>query len=219
MNNKTAVIIAGGLNTRINMIKPLINLGGKQLLIRIHDVLKEIFSEIILVIRQDQDGEIPDLGLALKMYVIEDEFPNKGPLSGIYSGLNSSINEEVFIIGADYPFLSKNFINYMSKLSEGKRSIFIKNREIINPLHAIYTKSEWQKIFLKNLNSDSQLSPKQIISKSKSNNLEFINYSKIKEEYKESLFDIDNLEDLKKAKQIITRKGHAIRPDIRPEGV
>ena len=40
-----------------------------------------------------------------------------------------------------------------------------------------------------------------------------------KEEYKESLFDIDNLEDLKKAKQIITRKGHAIRPDIRPEGV
>ena len=144
---------------------------------------------------------------------------NKGPLSGIYSGLNSSINEEVFIIGADYPFLSKNFINYMSKLSEGKRSIFIKNREIINPLHAIYTKSEWQKIFLKNLNSDSQLSPKQIISKSKSNNLEFLNFSKIKEEYKESLFDIDNLEDLKKAKQIITRKGHAIRPDIRPEGV
>ena len=126
MNNKTAVIIAGGVNTRINMIKPLINLGGKQLLIRIHDVLKEIFSEIILVIRQDQDGEIPDLGLALKMYVIEDEFPNKGPLSGIYSGLNSSINEEVFIIGADYPFLSKNFINYMSKLSEGKKSIFIK---------------------------------------------------------------------------------------------
>ena len=86
-------------------------------------------------------------------------------------------------------------------------------------MHAIYTKSEWQKIFLKNLNSDSQLSPKQIISKSKSNNLEFINFSKIKEEYKESLFDIDNLEDLKKAKQIITRKGHAIRPDIRPEGV
>ena len=76
-----------------------------------------------------------------------------------------------------------------------------------------------QSIFLKNLNSDSQLSPKQIISKSKSNNLEFINFSKIKEEYKESLFDIDNLEDLKKAKQIITRKGHAIRPDIRPEGV
>ena len=64
------------------------------------------------------------------MYVIEDEFPNKGPLSGIYSGLNSSINEEVFIIGADYPFLSKNFINYMCKLSEGKRSIFIKNKEI-----------------------------------------------------------------------------------------
>ena len=86
-------------------------------------------------------------------------------------------------------------------------------------MHAIYTKSEWQKIFLKNLNSDSQLSPKQIISKSKSNNLEFINFSKIKEEYKESLFDIVNLEDLKKAKQIITRKGHAIRPDIRPEGV
>ena len=53
MSNKTAVIIAGGLNSRIKMIKPLINLGGKQILIRIHDVLRDLFSELILVISQD----------------------------------------------------------------------------------------------------------------------------------------------------------------------
>lgn len=219
MSNKTAVIIAGGLNSRIKMIKPLINLGGKQILIRIHDVLRDLFSEIILVISQDQDSEIPDLGLALRMHVLEDIYPNKGPISGIYTGINSSINNEVFIIGADYPFLSKNFISHMFSISNENKSIFIKNKDILNPLHAMYIKNDWEDILLKNIKLYGNYSPKKIISESINNNIKIIDYTKLKEEFIESLFDINNLSDLKKAKGIITRKGHAIRPDIRPEGV
>ena len=89
----------------------------------------------------------------------------------------------------------------------------------MNPLHAIYIKSYWEDILLKNINLYGNYSPKKIILGSINKNIKIIDYTKIKGEFRESLFDINNLSDLKKAKGIITRKGHAIRPDIRPEGV
>ena len=51
MSNKTAVIIAGGLNSRIKMIKPLINLGGSKFSSEF-TCFKRSFSEIILVINK-----------------------------------------------------------------------------------------------------------------------------------------------------------------------
>lgn len=218
MNNKTAVIIAGGFNKRINMIKPLINLGGKQILIRIHESIKDLFSDIILVVRKNQDDDIPDLGIDLNMYIVEDVFPNKGPLSGIYSGIKNSINQQVFIIGGDYPFLSKEFIKLLLNKSKNNKSTFIQDNSIINPLHAIYIKNDWEKIFKTYLSEELELSPKKII-KDNNNNNNFIDYKNLKSQFKQSLFDIDTLEDLKEAKKVIKKNMQTIRSDIRPEGI
>ena len=76
MINSSAIVIAGGKNKRINMVKPLINLGGKQILIRINDVLSKLFSETILVIRKDQSDDIADLGMVLGMHIVEDKYEN-----------------------------------------------------------------------------------------------------------------------------------------------
>ena len=218
MNNKTAVIIAGGFNKRIKMIKPLINLGGKQILIRINESIKDLFSDIILVIRKNQDDDIPDLGIALNMYIVEDFYPDKGPLSGIYSGIKNSINQQVFIIGGDYPFLSKEFIKLLLNKSKNNKSTFIKNNSIINPLHAVYIKNDWEKIFKTYLTEKLELSPKKIITDNKNNN-NFIDYKNLKPLFKQSLFDIDTLEDLKEAKKVIKKNMQTIRSDIRPEGI
>ncbi len=218
MNNKTAVIIAGGFNKRIKMIKPLINLGGKQILIRINESIKDLFSDIILVIRKNQDDDIPDLGIALNMYIVEDIYPDKGPLSGIYSGIKNSINQQNFIIGGDYPFLSKEFIKLLFNKSKNNKSTFIKNNSIINPLHAIYIKNDWEKIFRTKLSEELELSPKKIISQNRKNN-NFLDYKDLKPDFKQSLFDIDTLEDLREAKKVIKRNMQSIRSDIRPEGI
>ena len=218
MNNKTAVIIAGGFNKRIKMIKPLINLGGKQILIRINESIKDLFSDIILVIRKNQDDDIPDLGIALNMYIVEDIYPDKGPLSGIYSGIKNSINQKIFIIGGDYPFLSKEFIKLLLNKSKNNKSTFIKNNSIINPLHAVYIKNDWEKIFKTYLTEKLELSPKKIITDNKNNN-NFIDYKNLKPLFKQSLFDIDTLEDLKEAKKVIKKNMQTIRSDIRPEGI
>ncbi|MBC79009.1 MAG: hypothetical protein CL745_05350 [Chloroflexi bacterium] len=219
MNKYSSVIIAGGKNKRINMIKPLINLGGKQIIVRINEILKEIFSEIILVIRKDQNDDIPDLGMAMGMHIVEDIYPDIGPISGIYTGLNESINEKVFVIGGDYPFLSKDLIINMTNKSNKDKSVFVKNKNIINPLHGIYIKKTWEEKLYKNIQNKKFSTRKIIDENHNKKNCELLDFEKFDKTFKESLIDIDTLEDLKKARKIIYSKNQTIRPDIRPEGV
>ena len=152
------------------------------------------------------------------MYIVEDIYPDKGPLSGIYSGIKNSINQQNFIIGGDYPFLSKEFIKLLFNKSKNNKSTFIKNNSIINPLHAIYIKNDWEKIFRTKLSEELELSPKKIISQNRKNN-NFLDYKDLKPDFKQSLFDIDTLEDLREAKKVIKRNMQSIRSDIRPEGI
>ncbi len=107
MENKTAIILAGGSNKRIKMLKPLINVKGEKILVRINDSIKDIFSQILLVVRKNQNDSITKLGKDLGMEIVEDFEENTGPLAAIYSGLTAAKNNEVFVIGSDYPFLSK----------------------------------------------------------------------------------------------------------------
>ena len=219
MNKYSAIVIAGGNNKRINMIKPLINLGGKQIIIRINEILKDIFSEIILVIRKNQSDDIPDLGMAMGMHIVEDIYPDIGPISGIYTGLNESINNKVFVIGGDYPFLSRKLIFEMIQKSNNNKSVFVKNKNIINPLHGIYIKNLWEETLIKNIKKN-KFSTREIINENINNkNTHLLNYETFDNNFKNSLFDIDTLNDLKKAKKIIFSKKQTVRPDIRPEGL
>ena len=199
MENKTAIILAGGSNKRINMLKPLINVRGEKILIRINNSIKEIFSQILLVVRKNQNDSITKLGKDLGMEIIEDSEKNIGPLAAIYSGLKNSKNNEVFVIGSDYPFLSKDFIFFMLNLSKNKRSVFIKYDKVINPLHAVYLKTQWESVLRKYLQTKSIFSTNKIIQENKNIDKKIIEYNNLKKSYQNSLFDIDTIEDLSKA--------------------
>ena len=199
MENKTAIILAGGSNKRINMLKPLINVRGGKILIRINNSIKEIFSQILLVVRKKQNDSIVKLGKELGMEIIEDSEENIGPLAAIFSGLKNSKNNEVFVIGSDYPFLSKDFIFFMLNLSKNKRSVFIKYDKGINPLHAVYLKTQWETVLRKYLQTKSIFSTNKIIQENKNIDKKIIEYNNLKKSYQNSLFDIDTIEDLSKA--------------------
>ena len=199
MEKKTAIILAGGSNKRINMLKPLINVRGEKILIRINNSIKEIFSQILLVVRKNQNDSITKLGKDLGMEIIEDSEENIGPLAAIFSGLKNSKNNEVFVIGSDYPFLSKDFIFFMLNLSKNKRSVFIKYDKGINPLHAVYLKTQWETVLRKYLRTKSIFSTNKIIQENKNIDKKIIEYNNLKKSYQNSLFDIDTIEDLSKA--------------------
>ena len=87
--------------------KPLIALGGKLMLARVSDTLKSLCKEAIVVVRPGQDDDVPDLGIALGMHVVTDVADADGPLSAISAGLSAATTTLAFVVGADYPFLSR----------------------------------------------------------------------------------------------------------------
>ena len=111
-----------------------------------------------------------------------DIFKGAGSLGGIYTGLFHSMSEYNFVAACDMPFLDREVISRVIKLSEGWNATapFIMGR--YHPLHAVYSKkcikpieemiksqdlritNLFQKIKVKRLEEKEWLSGEQIMS-------------------------------------------------------
>ena len=212
----------------MNVPKPLLGLGGKLLLARVADTLKSICREQIIVVRPGQEDDIPDLGIALGMHVITDLPGYDGPMSGMAAGLKASTTPLAFVIGADYPFLSRALILEMMRRSqvgnaEGYSAVFIRHPNGVNPLHAVYPASPWTQLFAEALAGgvlspmavvlaaiDADEHPVQIMTEDE---VERIDPRLL------SLLDVDTLDDLSASKRIIDTRFHRVRPDLKRGGI
>ena len=227
----TGVVLAGGRSERLGGVtpKPLIGLGGKLLLARVADTLKSLCKELILVVRPDQDDDVPDLGIALGMHVVTDVKGADGPLSAISAGLASATTDLAFVVGADYPFLSRALIIEMVRLSESSgadrsSAVLVRYANWLNPLHAVYPVDTWRILTADGL-SQGLRSPTALLFRVLEEGLHPIQIMTEDEADRIdprllSLFDVDTLDDLGMAKRIIdTRNYHRVRPDLKRGGI
>ena len=227
----TAIVLAGGHSERLGMAmpKPLIGLGGKLLLARVADTLKSLCKEEIVVVRPGQGDDVPDLGIALGMHVVTDVEGADGPLSAISAGLAATTTPLAFVVGADYPFLSRALIIEMTRISqmggEGMYSaVFVRHANWLNPLHAVYPVDSWRVLTSDALNQGMR-SPTALMHRVMEEGIHPIQIMTEDEVERIdprllSLFDVDTLDDLGVAKRIIdTRNYHRVRPDLKRGGV
>ena len=229
----TGVILAGGQSRRLGKEQPkaLISLGGKMLLARVADVLKPLCKEIVLVVRIGQDDDVPDLGIALGMHVIEDDPTTTGPIAALHSGLSACTTPIAFVTGADHPFLSTALILEMLRNSHipseagcpSFAAVAIRYRGHLNPLHAVYPTREWLRIAKETVaRGESSLVALLDIALEDDAGLQVrimteddVNAA---DPQHLSLFDIDTLEDLGIARRIVDRRSFKVRPDLRKGG-
>ncbi len=227
----TGVVLAGGHSQRLGTAspKPLIGLGGKLLLARVADTLKTLCRELILVVRPEQDDDVPDLGIALGMHVVTDVEGSSGPLSAISAGLRAATTELAFVVGADYPFLSRALIIEMTRVAlvtgtSQPSAVFIRHSNLINPLHAVYPVRNWQRLTTDALHQGCR-SPSELLRRILDESIDPIQIMTEDEAERIdprllSLFDVDTLDDLGIARRIIdTRNYHRVRPDLKRGGI
>jgi molybdopterin-guanine dinucleotide biosynthesis protein A len=132
----SAVILAGGDNKRFNGItKANIVIGGKTIICRVMETIKDIFDEIIIVTNSPEKfAEYSDYK------IIPDLVMGAGPLGGIHSALKASSNELLFIIAGDMPFINKRYIiRQIDYYQNNNCDILIPQiNKYIEPLHSIY---------------------------------------------------------------------------------
>jgi molybdopterin-guanine dinucleotide biosynthesis protein A len=130
----TGIILAGGKSTRMGEDKAFIEVGEVPLFERAYRVLREIFSEIIIVANDARPFENYEARLQ------KDIISDKGALGGLYTGLFHSQSHHAFCAACDMPLLNPRLIKYMAEERDEYDVIIPRTRDGLHPLHAIYSK-------------------------------------------------------------------------------
>ncbi|ADL08709.1 molybdenum cofactor guanylyltransferase [Thermosediminibacter oceani] len=137
MGEFSAVILNGGKSSRISVKnKGLLEIGGMTILERILAVLDPLFEDILVI--SNSPGEIDYFKGRCRIF--KDEVKGLGPIGGIYTGLKKMKNQAGFFVACDMPFLNAELIRDLLKSSEGFDAVCPRCREMIEPLHAVYSK-------------------------------------------------------------------------------
>ena len=193
------IILAGGKSTRLNTDKAFLKFNDATIIENTINKLKNIFNEIIIVANNNLE-KYNNIIKNNKITLTKDLIENKGPLGGIYTGLKTAKDDNNFILACDMPFININLIKYMSKFN-GFDAVVPKNNKEIEPLYAIYNK----KIIpiIEKQFKNNTLKIRDTIKKIKK--VKYIGNKEIEKFDKDLMcfFNINNKEDLEKAKELI----------------
>lgn len=132
------IILAGGRSLRLGHDKVLETIDSKSLLQRVVSRAGPVCKDILIVTAKERD--IPQLVSRTRLRVVTDIFPGKGPLGGIYTGLVKSGYSYNLVVAADMPFLNRALLRYMIGLSDGFDTVVPRVGDLVEPLHAVYSK-------------------------------------------------------------------------------
>jgi molybdopterin-guanine dinucleotide biosynthesis protein A len=134
----TSIVLAGGKSLRLGRSKLLETIGGKSLIQRVVDRLAILSTEIIIATAH---GEAVPCSSPVRIKVVADIYPGKGPLTGIYSGLMASSSSEAIVVGCDMPFLNVSLLQYMIQVMADSAIALPRIGEMLEPLCAVYSRS------------------------------------------------------------------------------
>lgn len=134
----SCIVLAGGRGVRLGRDKNREIVGESCLLQRVVSSLSLFECEIIIVTANKQ-SPLPPIDYS-GLRIIEDTCSGKGALGGIYTGLTVSGSHYNFIVACDMPFLDYNLIRYIMQLSPGFDAVVPRLGDLVEPLHAIYSK-------------------------------------------------------------------------------
>ena len=131
----TAFVLAGGKSARMGREKATLELGGRTLLERALKLASSVAAEALIV------G--PRAELELHGRVVEDVYPDQGPLSGIHAALWASPTELSLILAVDTPFLEARFLQYLMEQARESGAVVTVPRTAdgFHPLAAVYRRS------------------------------------------------------------------------------
>jgi molybdenum cofactor guanylyltransferase len=196
------IILAGGKSTRLGRNKVVEKIGNLSLLERVVSILSVFNHEMIIVI--GKDSSLPQITNNPGLKTVRDIYPGKGSLGGLYTGLVFSESQYNFVVGCDMPLLNLDLIRYMLSITEGADAVVPKMiNNVLEPLHAIYSKSCIDKIEL--LLEQNRLSILDLYPMVKVRYVEYFEIDRFDSRHL-SFFNINTENDLQTGKEMIIKK-------------
>jgi molybdopterin-guanine dinucleotide biosynthesis protein A len=131
----TGAVMAGGKSSRFGRDKALLTVNGETLLARALRVLAGVTEEQIVIgppERKSQAGTVQ---------VVPDEYPESGPLGGIYTALHAASHELLLVVACDMPFLNPHLLAFLLTLAPDYDVVLPRPDGRGEQLHAVYRRS------------------------------------------------------------------------------
>jgi len=128
----TAFVLAGGKSSRMGADKALLELRGQTLLQRALQLARAVSEDVRIVGAREKVGEFAP--------VVEDKYPDRGPLGGIHAALASTGSDFNLILAVDLPFVEKRFLEQLVKEARASGAVVTIARAGggLQPLCAVY---------------------------------------------------------------------------------
>lgn len=201
-NSISIIILAGGKSSRIGLNRDK----GKMKLLGVNLIDKVISNILSVDMFSEKDILIVGPKKRFPKYerVVEDIYPQKGPLGGIFTGLYHSKSFYNLVIGYDMPFIEPKLIRFMVKKIDNYDAVIPTHSQgLYEPLCAIYSK-KCLEIMKRNI-KDEKLSVKCIFPFLK---IRLIDEKEIKkcDPDLHSFFNINFKGDFARAKKLTQRR-------------
>lgn len=134
MEEVTAFVLAGGQSRRMGCDKAFALFEGRTLLQRALDTVRQVSSDVAIVGARQKFAEY---GL-----VVEDLYPDRGPLAGIHAALRASATEWNLVLAVDLPYVTCEFLRYLVQQARASTALVTlpSTPDGRQPLCAVYRK-------------------------------------------------------------------------------
>ena len=135
MTPLSIAIQAGGKSSRMGTDKSFVPFLGRPLIEVVRERVEGLGDELMIVTNK------PDAYAYLRLPMFGDDYPDTGPLGGIYTAVRHSRHEHTLVVACDMPWLNRPLLEYMIGLRETADVVVPRWEKFPEPLHAIYSKA------------------------------------------------------------------------------
>ena len=144
-SSQSIIILCGGMSKRMGQDKGSMKIQEVPMIIHVLEAITPQINEVIIVLNDRDriakyksiiDSYLKKLNKKFNFNLIflEDEIKNKGPMSGIMTGLKNISSEYGLILPCDSPFISNEYIKNMFEILDEIKSLY-NNVDGITPFH------------------------------------------------------------------------------------
>jgi molybdopterin-guanine dinucleotide biosynthesis protein A len=130
----SGVILAGGENRRMPILKAFIKIEGEKIIERNIKIMKQFFEEVFIITNE------PEVYSYLDVPLLGDVYNVRGPMTGIFTSLLNSSNSWVFISACDMPYINHELIRFMSLKRDNYEAVVPEYNGNIEPLFSFYSR-------------------------------------------------------------------------------
>lgn len=129
------ILLAGGQSRRYGSPKAFAKYNDHFFYEWAYKALETVCNEVIIIAREELINLFPK---CLHVTIDSEQFSGKGPLAGIYSGMEKISADQYIVLPCDMPYLTDDILKALKSYPTSSDILAVKQDEVLHPLISVW---------------------------------------------------------------------------------